>query len=463
MKTLLLSVLLLVGLNSLATAQTPQKIHDLKSLTDSSGTVHLFYRIFAEYEGTEYFTDNIYHYNTKTGEEKLFLEHFYDTRYGFPYSSAVTDYEFLDNDPQNVVLIRRNCDNECSEFVGRKDSSEGIGGLFVTIDNLNVEGPDSGRVYVEMSGEVIIGRNGGRDWPNVNHDNEFEVPDSLVLDFPLTSLSPFDDSLMFGRKNFYSDGENAFLRSLDKGKTSEFLSDTLLPNFIYFDSDSSTIYIIDRLSKPEPDPNCNVNICNYGLFTNINKGNGESWKLKKSFPSRVYAPSFPKAFVHPNETGRLYVWNADSVLVTENYGEIFEVLLNPNEEITGFSVSPTKEYYTTTSALYSHENGNSVELFSIPVSNEAEMEFPDQFELLQNYPNPFNPVTTITYRMRTAGVVTIELYTIQGQRVKKLVNDFKTEGQHSFRLNGSDLASGIYILRGQLGPQTETRKITLIK
>jgi len=60
-------------------------------------------------------------------------------------------------------------------------------------------------------------------------------------------------------------------------------------------------------------------------------------------------------------------------------------------------------------------------------------------------------------------VVTIELYTIQGQRVKKLVNDFKTEGQHSFRLNGSDLASGIYILRGQLGPQTETRKITLIK
>jgi hypothetical protein len=65
--------------------------------------------------------------------------------------------------------------------------------------------------------------------------------------------------------------------------------------------------------------------------------------------------------------------------------------------------------------------------------------------------------------MQTSGAVTIELYTIQGRRVKKLVNDFKTEGQHSFRLNASGLASGIYILRGQLGVQTETRKITLIK
>lgn len=90
-------------------------------------------------------------------------------------------------------------------------------------------------------------------------------------------------------------------------------------------------------------------------------------------------------------------------------------------------------------------------------------DFPSNIRLYQNYPNPFNPATTITYRMQKAGVVTMELYTIQGQRVKKLVNDFKTEGQHSFRLNGSDLASGIYILRGKMGVQTETRKTTLIK
>src|SRR6056297_1993738 len=105
MKTLLLSVLLLVGLNSLVTAQTPVKIHDLKSLTDSSGTIHLFYRIFAEYEGTEYNTDNIYHYNTETGEQRLFLEYYYDARSGFCDSVDISDYKCLDHVPENDVFI----------------------------------------------------------------------------------------------------------------------------------------------------------------------------------------------------------------------------------------------------------------------------------------------------------------------------------------------------------------------
>lgn len=459
-KFLQLILLLFLGSTSLF-SQTPKKIHDLKSLTDSSGTVHLFYRIYAEYEGTDYYTDNIYHYNTETREEKLLQEDYFDTRFGFPYDVAISDYKFLDNDPQNYVFISTYCDIECSVTISRPDSVDIMGGLFVTMDHLNVEGPDNGRVYVEMGGEVIIGRNGGRDWPDVDAENFDEIPDSSKLGFPLISLSPFNDSLMFGRKYFYSDGESAFLRSIDKGKTSEFLSDTLLPNDIYFDNDSSTIYVIDRLSIPEPDLNCNVNICNYGLFTNT--GNAESWKLKKSFPSRVFAPTFPKVFVHPNESGRLYVWTADSVLVSEDYGDDFEVLINPTEGITGFTATPTLEYYTTNSRLYKIEDEKPVELFSIPVSNESEIEFPDHFELLQNYPNPFNPSTTITYRMQMAGEVTIELYTIQGQQVRKLVNDFKPEGQHSFRLNGLDLASGVYIVRGIMGVQTETRKITLIK
>lgn len=457
MKKYLLIALITLFLSSLTIAQPPKKIHDLKSLTDSSGTVHLFYRIYAEYSNTEYSTNNIYHYNTQTGQDTLFMENYYDTRLGFPYSVYTSDYKFLDNDPQNYVFITRYCDNECLETISRPDSADMMGGLFVTMDHLNVEGPDSGRVYVEMDGEVIIGFNGGREFPKIDAENFEEMPDSLKLGFPLISVSPYNDSLMFGRKSFHSDGESAFLRSLDKGKTSEFLSDTLLPANISYDSDSNTVYIIDTIGAPSSDRNCSIDPCRYGLYTSNTQGGINSWQIREAFNQRISLVS------HPTQPGKLYIWNADSVLITEDFGETFEVLLNPNEEITGFSVSPTKEYYTTTSALYSHENGGSVELLSIPVSNEAEMEFPNQFELLQNYPNPFNPVTTITYKMRTAGVVTMELYTIQGQRVKKLVNDFKTEGQHSFRLNGSDLASGIYILRGQLGVQTETRKITLIK
>tara|TARA_R110002126_G_scaffold23823_1_gene83225 strand:+ start:5731 stop:7083 length:1353 start_codon:yes stop_codon:yes gene_type:complete len=447
----------------LSFAQIPQKIHDLKSLTDSSGTVHLFYRIYAEYEGTEYSTDHIYRYNTETGEEELFLEDFYDTRFGFPYSQTINDYEFLNNDIQNFVFITTYCDNECFVTISRNDSLDMMGGLFVTMDYLNVEGPDSGRVYVEAYGKVVIGRNGGRDWPTPNEDNDFEIPDSSKLDFPLISLSPYNDSLMFGRKFFHADGENAFLRSIDKGLTSEFISDTLLPNDIYFDSDSNAVYMIDVLSTPVPKINCEVNICNYGLFTNKHRENADFWELKQIFPSSVNTPSFPEIFTHPTESGMLYVWNADSVLVTEDYGENFEVLLNSDEDITGFSIGDIKEYYTTTSTLYSLENGNSVELFSILVSNEHQIEIPKQNKLLQNYPNPFNPTTTISYQMNRSGQVTIRLYTITGQLVKELLNKYNTSGTYHFQLNGDNLSSGMYILRGRLGENIESKTITLIK
>jgi hypothetical protein len=393
----------------------------------------------------------------KQGRKSFFLEHFYDARYGFPYSSAVTDYKFLDNDPQNVVLIRSYCDNECSDYVGRKDSSEGMGGLFVTIKNLNVEGTDIGRVYVEAFGETIIGRNGGRDWPNADAENFEEIPDSSKLGFPLTSLSPFNDSLMFGKRYSFGANDNGFFRSQDKGNTSEFVSDTLFGNSIKYDVNEETIYLLDTIGAPSSDQNCVIDPCKYGLYRSNAKGESDSWEIRKVFSQNS------KLIAHINKSGKLYVWNTDSVLVTEDFGETFEVLLNPAKEITGFSVGQPEEYYTTTSKLYSYENGNSIELFSIPVSNEYQTEIPKQNKLLQNYPNPFNPTTTISYQMEQPGQVSIKLYTITGQLVKELLRTYNTSGTYSFQLNGDHLSSGMYILRGRLGEHIESRTITLIK
>lgn len=455
MKKIIHLVVVLAILPFLSHGQTPKRIHDLKSLTDSSGTVHLFYRIYSEYEGTEYITDNIYHYNTQTGEESLFFENFYDDRLGFPFSQNITDYKFLNKDPKNYVYTIRYCDNECSEFVGRNDSTEGMGGLFVTMDNLNVEGNDSGRVYVEAYGEVVIGRNGGRDWPNPNEENDFEIPDSSTLGFPLMSLSPSDDSLMFGRKSFNPDGENTFLRSTDRGSTSEFLSDTLLPNYIEYDIDSSTVYIIDRVNAPGF--TCTFETCKYGVYINSNRGAENYWQKLKIFDDEInlYASRF--------QSGKLYAWSIDSILVTENYGETFEVLINSEEDITGFSSSSSKEYYTTTSSLYSYENENSVKVLSIPVANELTQDIPTRNKLLQNYPNPFNPTTTISYEMKRPGKALIELYTVTGQLVRKLVHGYKNSGRYSFQLDGGNLPSGVYILRGRLGEEIQSRTITLIK
>jgi len=454
MRKIIQILLLIFVLSPLAVAQTPVRIHDLKSLTDSSGTDHLFYRIYAEYEGTEYGTDNIYHYNIASGQEELFLEDFYDTRFGFPFSQAVTDYAFLENDPENYVYITSYCDNECSQTISRPSFPDLMGGLFVTIDNLNIEGTDTGRVYVEAYGETIIGENGGRDWPDVNVET-WEIPDSSVLDFPLVSLSPYNDSLMFGRKYFFSDNENALLKSIKRGDEIEVLSDTLLPSKVYFDKDGQTIYLIDRVNAPGDQ--CTFQTCKYAIYKNHNLGGKENWEIIFISETEV------KFFNHPTSPGQVYFWVNNEIFISMDYGENFESFIGDLQEITSFTVTPNRAYYSTISGIYELKDGIKTEVTSIPVSNEHIPMIPKITELHQNYPNPFNPTTTITYTMREAGQVNIGLYSIQGQLVQELINDYKLEGQHSFMLNGSTLASGVYILRGRLGAYTQSKTITLIK
>ncbi|SMO58684.1 Por secretion system C-terminal sorting domain-containing protein [Gracilimonas mengyeensis] len=442
--------MLFIGVQSLVFAQTPQRIHDLKSLTDSSGTDHLFYRIDTGTDDSDSYTNHVYHYNSKTGQEKVLILH-----YGNSWTNnRVLDYKFLDNDPGNYVYIHN---SEEYTFISRSDSTEIAGGFYVTMDHLTVEGTNNGRVYVEVNGGMVIGRNGGRDWPKIDIDSFDEIPDSSRLAFPLRSLSPYDDSLMFGIDYTFGSDNNGFYRSIDQGITKEFISDSLYGSNIQYDSNGTFIYLIDTIGAPGSDVNCSLEQCKYGLYISSTKGEQGSWSLVKVFKGHVHIQT------HSKESGKLYVWNSDSVLASNDYGEHFEVLIDPQEKITGFTATDSSIYYTTISTLYELKDGQSTELLSIPVSNETPEHIPTQHELLQNYPNPFNPVTTISFKMKQPDIAKIELYNIQGQKIKDLVNEHKMEGTHIITLDGSDLSSGTYIIQAKLGGQLQTQFISLIK
>ncbi len=88
---------------------------------------------------------------------------------------------------------------------------------------------------------------------------------------------------------------------------------------------------------------------------------------------------------------------------------------------------------------------------------------PRQFALHGNYPNPFNPTTLIQYSLAAAGDVRLEVFDVQGRRVRTLVDEAQTSGRHEVLFEAHDLASGTYLYRLQTPFGVQTRKMALVK
>lgn len=96
---------------------------------------------------------------------------------------------------------------------------------------------------------------------------------------------------------------------------------------------------------------------------------------------------------------------------------------------------------------------------SVNITNETE----NQFILGQNFPNPFNPETTIVYNIPYSNHVTLEIYNILGQRIKKLVDEFQYEGIYKITFDASELPTGVYIYRLKSGSYTDSKKMLILK
>ena len=77
---------------------------------------------------------------------------------------------------------------------------------------------------------------------------------------------------------------------------------------------------------------------------------------------------------------------------------------------------------------------------------------PNKFFIASNYPNPFNPVTTIVFNIPETGQVSLSIYNVKGQKVKEILNEELTKGQHQILWDGKNnlnknVGSGIYFAK----------------
>ena len=85
------------------------------------------------------------------------------------------------------------------------------------------------------------------------------------------------------------------------------------------------------------------------------------------------------------------------------------------------------------------------------------------YRLNQNYPNPFNPSTVISYDLKAASRVQLDIYNALGQHVANLVNSTESAGTHRVTFNASQLNSGLYFYKLKTGNFSKTRKMMLLK
>jgi len=84
---------------------------------------------------------------------------------------------------------------------------------------------------------------------------------------------------------------------------------------------------------------------------------------------------------------------------------------------------------------------------------------PDTPTLFSPVPNPFNSVTTVKYYLPTASQVRLSLFDVQGRLVKNLVDGYRIAGQNSTTIEGSDLVSGVFLVRMSVTDNVLIQKI----
>jgi hypothetical protein len=107
---------------------------------------------------------------------------------------------------------------------------------------------------------------------------------------------------------------------------------------------------------------------------------------------------------------------------------------------------------------------DNIRLFNLKTTDVVKTETrPNRFALEQNYPNPFNPSTKISFSIKEAGFVKLNVYNLLGQHVCTIVNENLNIGTYERSFNASELPSGIYFYRLEAGNNVLINKMMLLK
>ncbi len=154
----------------------------------------------------------------------------------------------------------------------------------------------------------------------------------------------------------------------------------------------------------------------------------------------------------PNDDSLTFLWTLDGDSISDNSWVLVNFDTTGVYDITAY-VSDTTESDSLTWTI--DVTPNSV--------YSDDPRHPDTPVLYPAVPNPFNSTTTVRYYLPTGSQVRLSLFDVQGRLVVRLVNRFRTVGEHLVVIEGNDLVSGVYFVRMVADDFNNIRKIVLIQ
>ena len=78
-------------------------------------------------------------------------------------------------------------------------------------------------------------------------------------------------------------------------------------------------------------------------------------------------------------------------------------------------------------------------------------------------PNPLRAGGRVTFELARPGRVRLDLYDVAGRRVAPLLDETRSSGAHTVRLDGRRLAAGVYFTRLEVEGQVEVTRVVRVR
>ena len=165
---------------------------------------------------------------------------------------------------------------------------------------------------------------------------------------------------------------------------------------------------------------------------------------------------------HADNSAMEYMRNSEA-----GHSSSFEAFVLPEAFENQAYVQLRWKYYFTGEQLDPNSGSRDMLRLDDIVVSTLTMALPETYlapslDAIQIYPNPFNYEAVIEVQLTKRTGLTIEIHNLMGTKVQQIVENVFDAGQHTFRVDGTQLPQGEYVCMIKSDETTVARKLVLV-